>query len=303
MLPTAPLPRHSTSRASLLSAIAALTLAWPPPLHAQTPASAPPPAPYTPTLTFDVASIRQSKIDPNVGRTVSGGFTPHSSTFRATNWDPMNLMLAAYGIQPYQLSGMPRDFWWVFFNVQAKSDSDTDDRLAKLNKDHGRLEQEHMLQALLADRFKLKVHWETRQGDVYNLVATKGGPKLRATEAPPSAEELKSWGDHPIPTLYQQGDSRTEFDYIAHGCQMTELVELLAGQFGRPIIDKTGLTGKYDFVLKTHDTKNSDRKDDDTNPIPTLQTAIEDQLGLKLESAKGPIQVLVIDHIEMPSEN
>ena len=299
MLPAAPLPRHSNSRASLLSTLAALALAWPLPLHAQTPA--PPSAPYTPTLTFDVASIREKQR--NGPMMVSFVDSPHSSTFHFTNVFGWQLITAAYGIEDYQLTGEPEWLMETIYEVNAKSDAAADEKLAKLTGTEGRLEKQHMLQVLFADRLKLKVHWETRQGDVYNLVAAKGGPKLRSTGEPPSAQELKSWGDHPIPPLYQRGDSRTEFDYTAHACPMSDIVEMLTGQFGRPVIDKTGLTGKYDFVLKTHDTKNSERKDDDTNPIPTLQTAIEDQLGLKLESAKGPIQVLVIDHIEKPSEN
>ncbi len=84
---------------------------------------------------------------------------------------------------------------------------------------------------------------------------------------------------------------------------MDSLTETLAGQFGRPVLDKTGLTGKYDFKLSYLDRWPRDRADDDTNPVPTLDVAIQDQLGLKVESGKGPIRVLVVDHIEAPSAN
>ena len=161
-----------------------------------------------------------------------------------------------------------------------------------------------MLQGLLADRFKLKTHWETREDLTYNMVVSKGGPKLQmAKGGPPSPEELKTWGDHPIPPLYERGDSRVGFDLIAHGCSMSDLKGMLAAKFGHPVMDKTGLTGKYDFVLRFHETRLSDRDADDMDPLPTLDVAIQDQLGLKLEPAKGPKQVLVIDHIEKPSEN
>jgi bla regulator protein blaR1 len=259
--------------------------------------------PYIPTLTFDVASVREAKVDYNAGITVSGSFTPHTTNFHATNWSILNLVASAYRANSYQISGIPADLQRTVFNVQARSDSAADETIAKLDKKQQQLEQQHLLQGLLADRFNLKVHWETRQGDVYNLVITKGGSRLRFTGEPPSAEELKNWGDHPIPPLYQHGDSRREFDYTAHACQMQDIIDLLTGQFGRPVIDKTGLTGKYDFVLKTHDTRVSDRRDDDPSTLPTLETAIQDQLGLKLEPAKGPAQFLVIDHIEKPSEN
>jgi uncharacterized protein (TIGR03435 family) len=84
---------------------------------------------------------------------------------------------------------------------------------------------------------------------------------------------------------------------------MNDLAETLARQFSRPVVDKTGLKGKYDFTLHYHDARLSDRSADDQDPTPPLDMAIQDQLGLKLEPAKGPIQLLVIDHIEKPSEN
>jgi uncharacterized protein (TIGR03435 family) len=255
---------------------------------------------YVPTLTFDVASIRQSaEADSYI---VSGSFSNHSSSFRATNFDTMNLLALAFRVRWDQILGMPD--WRAMFNIQAKSDSAADERLAKLSKDQERLEQQHMMQALLADRFKLKVHCETREGPTYNLAVSKNGQKMeRAKDEPPSAEEIKAWGDKPIPHLYQRGDSRVGFDFIAHGCSMDDLADMLAGQLGHPVSDKTGLRGKYDFTLRYHGTRLSDRSADDMDPVPPLDTAIQDQLGLKLKSAKGPVKSLVIDHIEKPSEN
>jgi len=255
---------------------------------------------YVPTLTFDVASIRQSvEADSYL---VSGSFSPHSSSLRVTNFDVMNLLAMAYGARWDQILGMPD--WHAMFNIQAKSDSTADERLATLSKDEERLEQQHMMQVLLADRFKLKVHWETRQGPTYNLVVSKNGPKMHeAKSEPPSPEEIRAWGDKPFPHLYQQGDSRVGFDFIAHGCSMEDIADMLAEQFGHPVSDKTGLTSKYDFTLRYHGTRLSDRSADDMDPVPPLETAIQNQLGLKLEPAKGSVQFLVIDHIEKPSVN
>jgi uncharacterized protein (TIGR03435 family) len=81
------------------------------------------------------------------------------------------------------------------------------------------------------------------------------------------------------------------------------LVDILTAQFGRPVIDKTGLTGKYDFVLKYKCRWDSDRSADDMDPTPPMDRALQEELGLKLESAKGPTTLLVIDHIGEPSEN
>jgi uncharacterized protein (TIGR03435 family) len=255
---------------------------------------------YVPTLTFDVASIRESPDADSY--MVGGGFAHHSSSFSVTNFDMMNLLITAYGIRRDQISGLPN--WSAMFNIQAKSGSAADERLAGLSKAQEKLEQQHMMQVLLADRFKLKTHWETREGLAYDLVLSKDGPKMEAAKGEPSsAEERKTLGDHPIPPLYQRGDSRVGFDYVAHGCSMDDIVQMLAMQFGHPVLDKTGLTGKYDFILRYHGTRLSDRKADDMDPVPTLDTAIQDQLGLKLKSTKGPVQTLVIDHIEKPSAN
>lgn len=119
---------------------------------------------------------------------------------------------------------------------------------------------------------------------------------------PPSADELRSFGERPIPPLYQKHDE-PGFDFVAHGCTMSEWVAMLAGQFGRPVIDKTGLTGKYDFLLKYEGRWNCDRSVDDVDPMPSLDRALQEHLGLKVESARGPSKILVIDYIETPLEN
>ena len=260
-------------------------------------------APYVATMTFDVASVRESQPDVNAGFVVGGGFMPHTTILRLSNFDIRNLLAIAYGLQHYQLEGVPNEFSRAMFNVSAKADSDADARLAALSNEQQRLEQQHMVQAFLADRFKLKAHWETKEGDVYNLVVAKGGPKLGAEgSGPPSAEELKNFGDDPIPPLYEKSDGRG-YDYIAHGCAMGQLVSMLASEFGQPVIDKAGLTGKYDFVLKFRGRWDQDRKADDMDPLLPLNQAIQEELGLKVVAAKGPVHVLVIDHVEKPSEN
>jgi uncharacterized protein (TIGR03435 family) len=255
-----------------------------------------------PTLLFDVASVRESKPDVEAGFIVGGGFAPHSSTLRLTNVSFGNLLNMAYGVRWDQIEGLSNSR--TMFNIAAKSDSAADTLLAKLSKDQELLEQQHMVQALLADRFKLKTHWATREGLTYDLVLAKRGLKMQEAKGERlSADELKVWGDRPVPVLYQQGDSRVAFDFIARGCAMSDIVHMLAGQLGHPVVDKTGLAGKYTFKLHYHDTWLRDRRADDLDPVPTLDTAIQEQLGLKVEPSKGPVQMLVVDHIEMPSEN
>ncbi|HEY5381284.1 MAG TPA: TIGR03435 family protein [Acidobacteriaceae bacterium] len=260
-------------------------------------------APYVPTMTFDVASVRQNKSDLLGGYTMGGWFVPGTAILRMMNISVENLISNAYGVHQAQIVGIPKWPWPTVFMVEAKGDSAANEKMATLTKVQQRAEQKHMLQALLEDRFKLKTDWETREGDVYNLVVAKGGPKMGAEGSmPPTADELKNFGAHPVPPLLQKSDGQG-YDFIAHGCSMSWLAEMMTGQFGRPVIDKTGLTGKYDFVLKYKGRWDRDRQADDLDPLPPLDRALQEELGLKVETAKGPVKFLVIDHVEMPSAN
>jgi uncharacterized protein (TIGR03435 family) len=160
-----------------------------------------------------------------------------------------------------------------------------------------------MMQDLMADRFNLKTHWETREGPVYNLVVAKGGLKMRAGGAvPPSADELKNFGDNKIPELYARGDGSRGYEFVGHECHIAPLTLVLGSLMRTNVIDKTGLTGTYDFDMQ-YSQANRRERDEDPRIWPQITDAVEDQLGLKLEPAKGPVQVLVVDHIEKPSEN
>ncbi len=267
--------------------------------------SSPANAPYAATMTFDVASVRENKdIDLNAGITVSGHFVPHTTTLIVTNWSIENLISYAYGVDLYQIVGRPKWPWPTLFVIEARGDSEANAKMAALTEEQQSAEQQHMLQALLEERFKLKTHWETKEGDVYNLVVAKGGPKLHVEGSmPASADELKIFGeDRPVPALRQKNDGQG-YDFIAHGCSMDQWVGMLTAQFGRPVMDKTGLTGKYDFILKYRGRWDRDRSADDVDPTPPMDRALQEELGLKVEAAKGPVKIMVIDHIDKPSEN
>ena len=124
----------------------------------------------------------------------------------------------------YQIEGAPKWPRPTLFVIEAKGDGEADAKMAVLTQEQQRAEQQHMLQAMLEERFKLKTHWETKEGDAYNLVVTKGGPKLSAEGSmPPSADESRMFGDRPVPALYQKNDGQG-FDFIAHGCSMGQWV-------------------------------------------------------------------------------
>jgi uncharacterized protein (TIGR03435 family) len=271
-----------------------LTLAQPP----AAPDPAGPPA-YVPTLTFDVASIRETQQPADNPSWQMGLISqPHSSQFQANGITPKVLIQSAYGFGAYEISGAPDWIDSSFWVVQAKCDHSVDDQLTKLTDDQAKLEKQHMMQTLLADRFKLKVHWETKQASIYTLVLTKFGSKLTPTKievldpAIPNAPPPETKGAD----IQNIMDARGHVMTVSH-ISPTGIAVLLGAMLRANVQDKTGLTDRYDFTLKyTYQST-------DPDSYPTLTTAIQEQLGLKLESSKGPVPVLVIDHIERPSPN
>jgi uncharacterized protein (TIGR03435 family) len=263
------------------------------------------PIAYTPTLTFDVTSIRETERGAgpfNMGLT----FPPHTGQFEANTVTLGILVQIAYSIGPtFQLAGGPD---WVhdrYFRMQGKCDHSVDDALAKLTDDQARLERLHMIQAMLADRFHLKAHWETRTSNVLNLVVAKGGLKMQPTKLPPPDADRpdgsSSSAANPTTGVQARGSRQgVEIDVERFNARAISL--LVNSQLNTPIIDKTGLpaTSFYDFALQF---SRDESGTPDPDAYPSLFTAIEEELGLKLESAKGPVDTLVIDHAEAPSEN
>jgi bla regulator protein blaR1 len=194
------------------------------------------------------------------------------------------------------------------FDIQAKVAPEDAPKLDKLKRG----ERMEMLQPLLEDRFNLKFHHETREMPVYMLVVAKGGSKLK--EASPE-------GAVPDGGPPRRGMMMSPGSLEANGAQIDMLAHALSGQVGRTVIDKTGLTGKYDFDLHftpqnmppgmgpgpgpgpTGGSPGADAPPPPDTSGPDLLTALQEQLGLKLESEKGPVDVIVIDHIDKPSEN
>jgi uncharacterized protein (TIGR03435 family) len=261
------------------------------------------PVAYTPTLTFDVTSIREIQPDAdNPSWTIGLISPPHSCQFHARAHAVKVLIQLAYGFAPFEISGAPDWIATSLYNVDAKCDHSVDDQLAKLTDDQAKLEKEHMLQALLADRFHLKAHWEARQTSVYALVVAnpnqKSGAKLQPTKIETPDPDIPN--APPPETRGPDIQNRTD----AHGHVMTVrylTTKGMAGLFGAMlqgnVVDKTGLPGRYDFTLQyTYQSS-------DPDSYPTLTTAIQEQLGLKLQSTHGSVDVLVIDHIDRPTDN
>jgi uncharacterized protein (TIGR03435 family) len=231
------------------------------------------------------------------------GFVAADVTFRT-------VIEEAYGVQDNQIVGAPDWLNSATYDIEAKVDKS---ELTKLSLDQRRVEAQAMLQALLADRIKLTLHRETKELPIYALVIAENGPKLQLAKSGGSyTDGIKDPEGRPMQThrMLMQLDRGQIAGIGAQGVSPADFAQQLSRQLGRTVLDKTGLKGSYDFNLKWTPDESRPSKGIDGNPAPmprpagpSLFTAIQQQLGLKLESQKASMPVLVIDYIETPLEN
>lgn len=248
------------------------------------------PAPSTTLPAYDVVTIR-----PNNSLSGSTRMSTNPGILTFTNVTLKQMLAYAYGIREGLISGLPNWAESAHFDVSAKV---VDPDMAAL-KAMTSPQRSAMLQPILADRFSAIVHTETRQLPVFDLVLTKGGPKFKEY-IPPVGEDPKKG-----PGLGAGSINIHNSDMNATGIPMTSLAETLARQVDETVIDKTGLPGKYNLELKfTPDNARMNGQPlEPTDEAPSLFTALQEQLGLKLVPAKGPVPTLVVDQIKQPTEN
>jgi uncharacterized protein (TIGR03435 family) len=239
-------------------------------------------ASYAQPTAFEVASVKPNTTGGRMS-VESGG-----DRFTAINIGLGPLVLIAYDLNVRQLSGLDHIF------------DDRYDIVAKAEHRAGSNEMRRMLQSLLADRFKLQAHWESREVPVYLLAVAKGGPKLQHSDTQddgvPRVRTPASAGGRETPSgIVYTHESMPDFAWA---------LSRMARIGDRQVVDNTGLEGNYDFTLTF-----------DRNPTPPAGTetpaslgpdifyAMQRQLGLKLEPARAPVRFLVIDHVERPSAN
>jgi uncharacterized protein (TIGR03435 family) len=224
---------------------------------------------------FEVATIKPTGSS-------SDGHThinyPPGDRFSASNITVLNLMQWAYGMPERQILDGPSWLGSTRFDIRATADTG---QIKGLTGEQDRDLKRRMVQALLADRFGLKLHQETRTLPAYDLILSKSGLKLQ-----PAKSGGKSFGV-----------GRTHFN--GEGMTITSIAEELSKITGRVVVDKTNLADRYDFKLEW----SADDAPAADNSAPSLFTAIQEQLGVKLEPAKEPIPVLVIDHVAQPTAN
>jgi uncharacterized protein (TIGR03435 family) len=240
-------------------------------------------------LQYDITSVKPHNSS-------DGGMSIGSKSdgFSCRNVDLKTLIANAYGIRRDLISGGPGWVESTGFDVEGKVAGQDVDAFKKLTY----LQRDELLQNLLVERFHLKIHHETKVSAIYDLVVAKGGPKLKALPPFTPPQDVKN----DLEAAKRPG-AMTMYPGMlkGQGLPMSQITANLANILEHTVVDKTGLTGEFDFDLKWHP---------DDAPPPTegepgvsLFTALQEQLGLKLQPTKGPVDVIVIDHAEAPSAN
>jgi uncharacterized protein (TIGR03435 family) len=235
----------------------------------QSPAQAPAP------LQFEVASVKPLGHPPASG---GGPWTLNHGRFKADQAWIRGVIALAYSLLPVQVHGGPS---WI--------DSERYDFVAKAESPDASQDQlRAMLQSLLTDRFKLVVHRETQEVPVYTLAVGKSGSKMQ--ESKDGRKNYINW----------TGPGQVVFTESG----MLGLISILSSTVGGPVVDKTGLTGFYSYKLEFTDPRfQRPGSQPSVDAAPDIFRAVQEQLGLKLEAKKGPVEVLVVDHAERASEN
>lgn len=219
-------------------------------------------------LQFDVASVNPSEPGSQVSNSL---YTDRSGGLHVENYALRGIILFAYDLRDFELIGAPGWIDTTRYDIVAKT----------ATPQTGDEQFRERIRSLLASRFGLVVHHETRQLTSYVMTVAKDGPKLKAVVTPGEQYGFRGGAGH------NRGFAIT----------MPMFAKELGRLTGRPVLDKTGLEGNYDYVLEWS-------VDSDASTTgPSVFTALQEQLGLRLESVKAPVDTLVIDHIERPSQN
>jgi uncharacterized protein (TIGR03435 family) len=291
------------AKKSLILTAASIAFACPM-LLAQAASSPTPTANATPAPSFDVATIKPHPT--------SGGGTMDWIGIRNTP-DGIEgafvtipiLIQRAYGLRSAdQVTGGPEWAKTERFDIQAKMSEAEMATMQSLSSAEVKTRRAHMLQTLLTERFKLKVHSETRQVPVFELVIAKGGPKLKDAATDPNPPLGKGEDGKPKAGFNQA----TKSTMVAQRESTKALADFLSQPFsglGRPVADKTGLNGAYDFTLNwvphwDQIMPGSAGSPASPEEADSLFEALQ-QIGLKLQPATGPIETIVIDHVEHPT--
>ena len=235
---------------------------------------------------FEVASIKPTGPNPNGSR-----YNFDLGRMTAENWTLRSYITIAYGLKSYQLSGATGWMDADHFDIVATLEDASENGLAA--KDQPRLRQQQegerirtALQALLAERFHLRIHRETKMLQGYALLVAKSGLKL----TPVVSDGL--------PNMHSNGRKLT-----AERWSMGRVADFLGGELNQPVTDQTHVEGIFNLKLEWSPEDLGGRAPSSPSQAPSIFTAIQEQLGVKLEPQKAPVEVVVVDNAERPSEN
>jgi bla regulator protein blaR1 len=274
-------------------------------------AAAPPVGTEGKPLTFDVVSVREDQSEPTPQKPVKNG--PTADGYRLKGLPLIAVIQRAYiplegglTFRPYQITGLPAAFDSIRYDIYAKISEADLPKWKDPTLQPAMLRA--MLQGMLADRFKLAVHRETRDVPIYELTVGRKSPKFKRSEATALADVRQK---HPNAVTLRSGTivatGPNPGEQTLFGVTMPDLGTFLSTMAGRPIHDKTGLTGKYDITYELElSPPAQERAGMAVSPdffSSQIFSIVQDQLGLKLRAAKGLVESLVIDHLEQPSEN
>jgi uncharacterized protein (TIGR03435 family) len=247
---------------------------------------------------FDVASVRRGDSSAGAGR-----FDATPGRYLHENMPLLNAISLAFDLPVHQFAGPLPALTRELFTIDARMPVASTAAELKL-----------MLRALLIDRFTLRVHVESREQDAYALTLARGdgrlGPQLRPSRVDCPARMEAQRRNEPLPPQ-PEGSKPCTFNYAPGridlgGMPLSALAQLLVGQVGRPVVDRTGLTGTFDVELQwslATAAALSAASNAAGSDGPSIFTAVQEQIGLKLEPAKTSVDYLVIDHIEPPGPN
>jgi uncharacterized protein (TIGR03435 family) len=300
-----------TLRAKFIAAALILLAAWGVSAQAPTPITSPD-DPRLAKFTYDIVSIKPFKEDPKAqGSWFGMRKTPDGLEIRGI--PPLFAVSWAYMSDPghSRTTGGPDWAKKDQIDIQAKMEPDVADALAKLTAAEETIAREHMLRVLVTDYFKAKVHIESEEIPIFQLVVAKNGPKMKENKDPNVDPDPAKQ-----PRFMQPSFNGGVTTWTFRAAQISEdLVWRLPQYVGRPVYDATGLTGRYDFTLTfSRETMTAAAPGgaapgpgataaDPTSAAPEMPRALEEQLGLKLVSAKGTREVIVVDSMEKPDGN
>ncbi len=254
---------------------------------------------------FEVASVKPSPgLDQRgqIGRPSRGRFTAANVTLKL-------LIQNAYRIRDFQLIGGPNWIATDRWNIEAHAEDGTVPAQTGPVDPNSPDAMSLRVQSLLEDRFKLKLHRETRELPIYTLSIAKGGSKLKIVEAPPPRLAGQRPSNAPLPGGLGIGPA----NLVGNAITMAQFIAAVSGLVGRSIADRTSIRDHFDVQLSFAPESTpgnpvgtggaSTAAPVANDPAPSIFTALQEQLRLKLESARGPVEVLIIDNVERPSEN